>query len=516
MKPIIFKSYRYGRHIYLMTVLLLLPMLAGGCVSDAPADRTPGLVSFRASVRETDEVSTRAIPTVPVNNLTWGNEPFYFNMELTDGRQGNAVYHIKPGTEGQLYAPDSDNSLLWLDPYINHVFYAWTLPWTSEGFASGGPARTPVSFLEKTYQDLEFEKDEWFNCAILEKFIGAKTQPLNYNTNGEYVEVNFEHLVSKININKVQLVSEDGTSNENVTATITFYQMPQSAIFDRRPADGGAPQVVHDPDAAQGITCLIGQPTTLYVCPGIDFADMQFSIHFEDGNSLKGDYYGDFKSVLFNRNDTSLGNWDKGKSRTVLYAGEMMTLNLTLRGGQVPGVRVDIKDWNTRPSRPGTGYPKKGIYSSSELLDMYNKFSSDYSQEAVDEVFDIYGEEVNGKKVVHLYEDAVLGHTRMPMANELILDGTGHTVQITSISHTINGVNYPYVAHVCCCRNIFITDGEHIIYIDENYNIWLVDSETLEMRPSGNKLDPAPLEGTSYYSYYIDYETGATRATASH
>lgn len=490
------------------------------CSTDQPAVNAPAdEVRFKASVRESGEVYTRAIETTPVSNLTWGAEPFYLNMELADGRQGQAVYKVTPGREGQLYAPDPDKSLLWLDPYMQHVFYGWTMPWTTDDYQIGDNPRTPIWFTAQKYKDMGIDPKLANNCSILEKFIGSKSGPLTYNTNGQYVELNFEHLVSKIKVNKVQLVAEDGSANENLTATMTFYQLPQSAIFDRRPADGGMPCVVKDLQAEEGVSCTVGQPTTLYVCPGIDFADMQFSIHFEGGYSEHGDYYGDFKSVIFNREDADLGDWDKGKSPTVLYAGETMTINLTMRGGNAgASASVSIGNWNTRPSRPGTGYPKKGIYSSSELLDLYNKFVGNYTQDDIDQIFDTYGEyDEDGNKILYLYDDAQMNHSRMPVAQEMILDGTGHTVQITSISHNIDGTTYPYVAHVGPCRNIFITDGKgHIIFIDENYKIWLVDSETLEMTDSGNSLTPPPpLEGTSYKSYYIDYESGANRATSS-
>lgn len=46
-----------------------------------------------------------------------------------------------------------------------------------------------------------------------------------------------------------------------------------------------------------------------------------------------------------------------------------------------------------------------------------------------------------------------------------------------------------------------------MIYIDEDYNIWIVDPNTLEMTKTGNELTPRPLS-ENQGSYYIDYETG--------
>lgn len=482
------------------------------CTSEEPVARN-GEIIFNASVRGSTEIDTRAIEMVPVSLSTYGDEIFYINSQIENGPQNLSEYQVAPGHNGQLGPVDVTNSLLWRDKNSNHVFYGWTMPWQKDTYQIGQSTQSTIHFTQDYYKDLDLKLEEYYNCRILEKFIGAKTNELNYLTNGEMVQMNYQHLVSKMHINPIQLVNNDGSSAENVNATMTFYQMPRTAIFDRHPEDGTTPpKVYQDADAQKGITCNVGNyVTTLYICPEIDFSNMQFSIHFEQGEA-KGDYYGDFKSVIFQREDTDQPEWDKGKSPTVLYAGEEMTINFTIRGGNVGGISVRIRDWNTRPQEYATGHARKGLYTDGELLSMYTYFNGNYDEETFEQFFDMYGtleEGENGEteKVIYMYEDCVISHTRMPVPREAILDGTGHTVTIRNSSET--------EAHVGCCRNIYITNGTSTIYIDEDFNIFLVDQDTMELTPTEYKLEPVPLTG-NYYSYYINFKTGAVRPSTQH
>lgn len=503
-------------HYILLSVFLagILPIVSSCSVEDEPVKRN-GEISFRASIRHADEVETRAIVYNPVTTNTYGKEMFYIHSQ-TAQQKNLAEYKVAAGVIGQLTAADPNRQLLWHSKNVNHLFRGWTMPWQTDTYKIDDEPRMKISFLAEDYEALGLEREQYYNCRVLETFVGAKTDPLNYDSNGEDVEMYFQHLVSKIHINALKMVDNEGYTSEGVVATMTFYQMPQSAIFDRLPVDGGAPRVEMDPDAKKGVACTVGSPTTLYVCPGIDFSKMEFSVHIEGPQGTKGDYFGDFRSVIFKRTDTDQPEWDEGKSTTVLYAGEEMTIDLTIRDGNAGGISVNISNWSDRGFRNATGYSRQGIFSNSELLDIYNKFQDGYTQEEVDEIFDLYGEEVDGEKVIYLYEDAQMSHTRMPMAKGLILDGTGHTVQLLTRKHDVNGKKDADVAHVGPCRNIFITDGTHIIYIDEGGTIWTVNSETLEMTKTEHTLPPLEGANAKYNSYYIDYETGDFQLSESY
>lgn len=477
-------------------------MTLASCATEDPGAQSPGEVKIMANIVQGDEVATRALKIEPVNPLNYRDEDFYIYSE-SESTKKLAIYNIASGLLGQLSALTPEGKLLWFNKETYHTFSGWTMPWGKDDFEVGDNPQTTVSFLQEDYEKLfPGNRNMYFNCRLLERFIGAKTQPLNYYSNGEMVRMDFEHLVSKININEVTFIDQDGTETPGVGATMTFYQLPRWAIFDRMPADGGAPRVIQDPNAELGVSCSIGAYTTLYVCPEVDFSTMQFSIHVQRSDGSNVDFYGDFKSVLFEREGTDQPEWDKGKSPTKLYAGEEMTINLTIRDGNYGGfVTVNIAKWSEQRFRDATSYPRNGIYTDSELLRMYDYFSGTYTQEKFDEFFDIYGQTIDGEKVICMYDDCITSHTRMPMPQEAVVDGTGHTLTIKTDSH-------PEYAQIGCCRNIFISDGKgHTLYIDEDYNIYTVNEDTLELTPTGNRLDPAPLEGNlySYRLYYEDY-----------
>ena len=492
-------------------ICLMLVAALASCAdeNDLKGDRRE--VALRASIGLSEDVTTRAIVNEPVTYALYGSEPFYIYVK-TQKNLSFEQYGVRSGNLG-LLSPMED-ALLWFNPTESHEFYGWTMPWQADNFTIGGETQTKVSFLQSTYEEIfPGDRNKFLNCRILEKFIGGKTPALTYNTNGEIVEMYYQHLVSKIHINAMKLIDDEGYTTEGVNAVMTFYQLPHSAIFDRLPADGSAPHIIPDPDTGYGISCTVGSPTTLYVAPNQDFANMQFSVHIE-GDTGNKDYFGDFKSVIFKREDTDQPEWDEKKSKTILYAGEEMTINLTVRDGNAGGnITVNINPWSDREWRQGTGYARKGIYSSSELLDFYNKFGQAYTEETFNEMMEIYGEVVNGENVFYLYEDCVLSHTRLSVPKEAVLDGAGHTVQLNPLKHDVGDKKDADVAHVGPCRNIFITDGTHIIYIDEEGYIYLVDSDTLEMTKTENQLEPLK---DPYKSYYIDYATGKYQLSGSY
>ena len=505
--------------------------LLGSCATEEEFDTNfDGKISFRGLINENASIDTRAGGIVfnPIKSSEY-SIPFYIQLETpTLKRYGR--YQVIPGMVGMLECTEANKELLWLDQKNPHTFYSWTMPWQDDTYKLGDPTQIKIYFVPKFYQDLGFEKTKYYNCRLLEQFIGAKTEPLDYQTNGEIVEIDYQHLVSKIIVEKLQVLNSNGSlSTLTQNFTITFFEMPQSAIFDRRPEDGSAPKIIKDDKAELGASYEILGTTELYVCPETDFSNMHYQLRYDSGDGGRTTYYGDFKSVKFNREDQNLGDWDKDKSPTVLYAGEVMTLTMTMNadGSAPPPISINITNWSTKAERQGTSHPHKGIYSSGEMQDLYNKFSSDYTDDDVNQIYEMYGEEdENGDKVLNLYENVVFNHQRLCLGKELILDGNGYMVQITNIKKDIPDANNKntvrdHVAQVGCCRNIFITNGEQIIYIDENFRIYKVNHETLAMEDTGHVLDPAPLNNPEtnpegYNSYYIDYDTGEFRPTTSH
>ena len=506
---------------------LFAALLLSSCLSDSAPNAGGQSVTFAAAVGREKRVDTRAgITFNPVQN-DYRDVPFYIKAEVATSPTPvyeTAQYMVAPGMMGRLSAAEGQEEILWYNKKDNHTFYAWTMPWQrDEKFPDDPDAESEVSFLPSAYQDMEgLSSSERINCGVMEHFIATRTDALNYNTNGELVEMYFQHLVSKININATRIVSESSDIyTENVEAYMTFLKMPQTGIFYRRPSDGKAPFVQKKEDGPTGVTCWIGnRTTTLYVCPEVDFAEMTFAIHINDGNGNRSDYYGDFKSaVSFKRSEEGLEDWDKDKSNTVLYAGEEMTINLVLRNNDVPNFTVNINKWSDKYSE-GISHARNGVYTTTELQDIYNTFTKDdgYTQEELEEVFDMFGveEERDGtiERVIYLYEDLKTSHTHFPLDKSLILDGLGHVLQMLNATRKFEDGTTRNCAHVPCCRNIFLTNGESMIYIDDNYRIWTVDPETLAMTATENYLAPRPLP-SGQNSYYIDYATGEVETSSS-
>ena len=480
-------------------------------------------IGFRGLINENASVDTRAGGIVfnPIKSSEYAI-PFYIQLETaTLKRYGR--YKAIPGMVGMLECTDENKDLLWLDQKNPHTFYSWTMPWQEDPYKLGDDTQIPISFDPKTYQDMGFDITKYYNCRLLEQFIGAKTDPLTYQTNGEIVEIDYQHLVSKIIVEKLQVLNTNGSlSTLTQNFTMTFFEMPQSAIFDRRPEDGSAPKVIMDENAKLGASYELLGRTELYVCPGTDFSNMHYQLRYDSGDGARITYYGDFKSVIFNREDQNLGDWDKDKLPTVLYAGEVMTLTMTMNadGTAPPPISINIANWSTKDERQGTGHPHKGLYTNGEMQDLYNKFSgSTYTDEDVDQIYEMYGDvDEDGNQVLNMYDNMNVPHRHICLPKELILDGNGYTAELINTTATIpdasgNKTKREHVAQIGCCRNIFITNGEQIIYIDENFNIYKVNPETLAMEFTGHTLDPAPLndpeknpEGIN--SYYIDYDTG--------
>lgn len=509
--------------VYMLFFCMLMGL--GACsIEDQPESDQKKEVSLKASIDQGNEPRTRTVTYKPVTYTDYGHEPFYIytkapNVEVV------WPYNVASGQIGRLMPADESNKLLWYNQTTNHTFTGWTLPWGTDDWTVGKDTKTKIWFLGDKYR--EMGESNYLNCRVLEKFIGAKTEPLNYEDNGEVVDMYFQHLVSKIHIDPLILIENDGTTIEGLEAVMTFYQLPQWAFFDRLPTNGGAPVVIKDPEADLGVSCTIASQTTLWVCPEVDFSQMKFSIHIKDTNKGNSDYFGDFGSVVFQRDEED--PWDEGKSSKILYAGEEMTIRLTVRDGNQGGfVTVNIAKWSDQGWRDATSHPRRGVYSGTEFQDLYNRFAGGqqsssrpdgYTQEDVDEVFEMFGQEVVNEdgeveRVIFIYDDITTPHRQMPFpSGDLILDGTDHTVTEPDWQMKMEFPNGEkktcHVCRVCNCRNIYISNGTSTIYIDADGKIWLVDSETLQKTETPYTLPPEGVEfSNSRSNYYIDYETG--------
>ena len=197
-----------------------------------------------------------------------------------------------------------------------------------------------------------------------------------------------------------------------------------------------------------------------YVCPEIDFSKLVFKVMIttKDVPETNVEYYGNFSNVQFKRIKNN--DYDKGGETddTVLHAGEMMTLNITLHPGVGPGASITIQDWNDTQPTEALQHSHKGIYTDGEAQRFIDVFGDNKAtQEEINNLFDLYGENgESGEKVFKLYENVNINGSNFPIGEDYVLDGMGHTITMSSTNGIVTIGNM---------RDVYITDGKNTIYL---------------------------------------------------
>ena len=553
-------------HIFLNVksaiVVLALPVLIAGCRSERHEqafDPTSSAVRFGAVVMNEADLRTRTLVKNDVKA-----DPFYmdFYIELCTDRDEQpeqpeiGTYVIPSGYSGWLETKENHVRLTWKDLTSKHTFYGWNLPCMTLRQKNDADAGTYDDWIteekgstyeewikhEKNIKDadpkyphpltIEFRNSpeadysKYRNNEHLENFIGTKAGPVDYKTNGTYVELVFRHLVSKIEINKLSLIDGPHTIINNLKAEMTFFGMPRSATFYPHPTekqlidprtgqqltglsydgnDWEGPVVVANKesiDEDSGLTYFIaddpekGVDNLFYVCPEIDFSTMVFRIDLK--NELYSDrisYYGTFDNVNFVRKKGE--DYDEGNDEKILHAGEVMHLVIELYPGIGPGVSVVIDDWSSDQAtgRDAVHHSYSGIYTDSEAQDIIDVFKNNPTDEQIRNMYELYGDQ-DAENVFKLYEDIAVAGEKFPMCKDsegkvYILNGMGHTVKMGAKTVTIGEM-----------RDIYLTDGTNTIYIDSEGYICKYDSETYEYERTEYQLN-----GSN--SYKINLSTGA-------
>ena len=471
----------YKNNIYFLLFLGWVTTLFG-CNEDVNLEEK-GRIQFLAKVSESGSLITRdlSIKTVTSENF---KTPFYIRKEV-----GNEVecgiYEIPSGYEGRLETKVSSTPLKWKDSESEHTFYGWTMPWKPD-----------ENYNKDTRSEISFDPEDYegWNCEVFEQFIGVRQGPVNYRSNGEYVELQFYHLVSKIVLDQITLITAEGQTINDVRGSIQLIGMPLSGIFDRRPADGiNPPVVLENEDGQKDVTFTFSNQQTsriFYVFPGMDISSIAFRIDLTTPAETEGSFWGNFSSVNFKRPQDD--EWHKDKSPVVLYAGEVMHMSISLSQGKVTGVSMSIDDWNTQQRGTGTTHSRNGIYSDKDLSEI---LGNNYSR---DELKDIFGEEERERIVFHQYEDLDHSNSSLLIFKDGTLDGMGHTINMKSQNSNV------YLKNV---RDIYITDGTNTIYIDSEGYVHTINPETGKMQKTDNKMEPDT-------QYRVNLSTGVIRLIA--
>ena len=502
---------------------LAAALLAGGCRRDdgdimpLPVDAP---IAFGAAVYEGSAVQTRALVLNDISRNPYDID-FFVQLDYTDSKTGAPPEHsikrytVASSYESRLDALITGNRLNWKDATSDHTFYAWTLPWIEaekekskyadevEGescwkmyYDENGKPKIKVTF-HNSGDGADF--NTYKNNAILETFIGAQIGPVNYRAQGTYVPLTFFHLVSQIRLGKLTVIRSDGSRHEDLKANLTFFGMPTEAVFDPHPYEyipnphpaewindpenwnqaGSWSQRFHHPvvigpekgyEEDSEITFFIpesaeaGRPDDrFYVCPEVDFAQLMYKVTIttKDAPEEGIEYYGDFRSVEFVR--TNRDPYDKGKEDdTVLHAGEMMTLDLTLRPGVGPGATITIQDWNDAQPTQSEHYAHPGIFTDHAAQEL-----ADAKAEDMKDLFDLYGETENGEKVFKIYENVTIEGSKFPVSEGYVVDGKGHTITMKSSPVTVGAM-----------RDVYLTDGQNTVWIDAKGTVWTFNSST--------------------------------------
>ena len=514
-------------------LVVVLAMLAAACRSGAGPDmKLPGdRVLFSASLHDPARMKTRGIEGLDsalISADKYNDLNFYIQL-CTEGEAANTqlfkfgTYEIPSGYNGRLEPKGEAEALEWESLDKPHTFYAWTIPW-EENWEPEGPEdlSKPVTVeFHNSAEGADYSTNR--NNAVLERFIGSKSSTYTYNQHGKYVEMTFRHLVSKIKIDNMILVESNGTVQEHLKANITFVGMPTSARFYPHPQGKGWPGIdktslVYLPD--DGVTYFYDNDGNsldeFYICPEIDFSKINYQIKItNEAYKNKDIYYGTFDGLEFERKGVAFDDPQEQEGvitdGMTLHAGEMMSLQIVLIPGVGPGLKVVISGWSTGKPQNSEYHSQPGIYSDAELKAILDAFASQKSYDPVPEeiewLFELYGEEKEGKKYFPLFENTTTDSNIFPVPKGYVLDGMGHTVTMKSNrgSNSHFGYTQTYF-NIGDARDIYLVDKDNSnnsIYIDSEGYIWIYkDGQYVE---TGNQLEPLV---DPYKSYDISCETG--------
>ena len=518
--------------IFMMGAALLFV----SCISEKEGDprlRAGDEVGFLGYVSDKGEVRTRTLETKDIAYDPF-NMDFHIQLCCYDDKNDLTgpvhtefgTYVVQNGFEGRLASKDGAVPLSWYDLNLYHTFYAWNIPWDSDYMPENEDLENGIEIkFENSSEDSGF--NEHRNNAKYEHFIGARSaEPYSYKEHGKYVDLTFHHLVSRIRIGSCILIQPTGSIQEQIQADITFVGMPTEAVFYPHPSDNGRPRVEPKPaDPDNGVTYFIHKEATakdvFYICPEVDFSNVDFQIKVKDKEYEKLDtYYGTFDDVIFRREPGVDYDGEDGNDSRILHAGEQMTLNIVLVPGIGPGLSILISEWSTDDPTDSQYHTYPGIYSDAEVKEMHDYFAGQrtYGDEDknVERLFEMYGQEkdIDGdgepEKVFVLYDNVDISNGSnaniFPVPDGYIVDGMGHTITLKSNRGSNGDFGYTQTYfNVGPVRDVWLTDGTNTIYIDREGYVWIYDAGKQDYVRTDNKL--GPLEGNEK-SYDISCETG--------
>ena len=299
-------------------------------------------------------------------------------------------------------------------------------------------------------------------------------------------------------IKNAEPAADGGPFEYNLSEYVTFYITNEG---------GDNTNTGTNPDADANV-----HRDMFYICPEIDFTQLEYKVEFVEYDKDKkeykphsrygnrGGYFGNFKSIQFTREVDGKEVIDPER---ILHAGEVMVLNMTVYEKSGPGAGVWIRNWDSEKLKSATHHVHNGIYSDAEAaavrtaLQSTSTSTTDATYEARKNIYQIYGEDEEGKKVIHLYNDVIIADTGDPFdfkmysekypEADITLDGMGYTINFINNSSTNPKIFEEFI--IGPMRDVYISNGLYTVYINPEGEICRLNEKTGKYEVSTNEDD---------------------------
>lgn len=466
---------------YSATVLLLTALAA--CTdeerSNTPLVPTKEDIAFLGTVEEGEDITTRAT-VMNSEKFDYGDIYIYRERETEESggekKSEMQVYQVAPGEQGKLEVKESGDALKWEDAYDKQTFIAWTQPYpgseeeeestppTDEDFMGGVMMNEPES--PATYATTGTVKFGTQSETNLERFIVAKTGPLSFNDQNQYVGLHFYHPVGKIQLDVVTHIRSDKSEEDITEAILTFPNLPKSAtlnVLNAKELPSPYTDVLNPSPTEKGITWTWKkneENALLYVNPFTFYDDK-----INDDYMQPGYFTIQIKVTPNSSSQTTVTKIYSGMLATSstshvgavqLKGNECLHITMQATDGPVIGINSYITDWNTEPMENVPQHRVPGIYTQEDAEALLNALLNDTDIPA----YLIDGEEGETQTIRFFTHVDWSGATEdITIPEGYILDGQGYKLTLPE-SVNLYGVKGEGEDEAGNIKNLYVNEDE--------------------------------------------------------
>ena len=469
---------------YSATVLLLTALAA--CTdeerSNTPLVPTKEDIAFLGTVEEGEDITTRAT-VMNSEKFDYGDIYIYRERETEESggekKSEMQVYQVAPGEQGKLEVKESGDALKWEDAYDKQTFIAWTQPYpgseeeeestppTDEDFMGGVMMNEPES--PATYATTGTVKFGTQSETNLERFIVAKTGPLSFNDQNQYVGLHFYHPVGKIQLDVVTHIRSDKSEEDITEAILTFPNLPKSAtlnVLNAKELPSPYTDVLNPNPTEKGITWTWKkneENALLYVNPFTFYDDK-----INDDYMQPGYFTIQIKVTPNSSSQTTVTKIYSGMLATSstshvgavqLKGNECLHITMQATDGPVIGINSYITDWNTEPMENVPQHRVPGIYTQEDAEALLNALLNDTDIPA----YLIDGEEGETQTIRFFTHVDWSGATEdITIPEGYILDGQGYKLTLPE-SVNLYGVKGEGEDEAGNIKNLYVNEDEYTV-----------------------------------------------------